>query len=273
MEFLTWTPETKRVFDVQYQPLVKTLSGYLVPMNILASSDIIRNSLLMSRIRFYSNGTIDPLSSLLANALRQHTNSVAERVQYDCEDLQGDIDTIAMFDNKLFVFECKNSLVPCNSYEIRTSYDSIVKGAEQLTKFQTGFNRINFKKHIENKLGWCFDSTTELITCVVVGNRMFTGYRIDGHAIRASYPLVHFIEEGTLVNQERETICFWAKDEFTGEDLRQYIVEDLIYKTMLDSMEPYIEQYSFGKYSIEFKTYCLNVLALNKNLGFQSPKV
>ena len=73
--------------------------------------------------------------------------------------------------------------------------------------------------------------------------------------------------------QEGETICFWAKNEFTGEDLRQYIVEDLIYKTMLDSMEPYIEQYSFGKYSIEFETYYLDALALNKNLGFQSPKV
>ncbi len=272
IDFLTWTPETKRVFDVQYQPLVKTLRSYLVPMNILASSDIIRNSLFMSRTRFYPDGTIDPLSSLLANVLRQHTNSVAERVQYDYEGFQGDIDTIALFDNKLFVFECKNSLIPCNSYEIRTSYDSIVKGATQLTKFQTGFNRKNFRKYIEKKLGWHFDSTTELFTCIVVGNRMFTGYRINGHAIRASYSLAHFIKEGTLVNQEGESVCFWAKNVFTSEDLRQYIVEDLMHKTMLDSMEQYIEQYSFGKYSIEFETYYLDALALNKKLGFQSLK-
>jgi len=271
IDFLTWTPKTKRVFDIQYQPLVKTLRGYLVPMNILASSDIIRNSLLMSRIRFYPDGTIDPLSSLLAHVLRQHTNSVAERVQYDYEDFQGDIDTIALFDNILFVFECKNSLIPCNSYEIRTSYDSIVKGATQLTKFQTGFNRKNFRKYIENKLGWHFDSTTELVTCIVVGNRMFTGYRINGHAIRASYSLVHFIKEGTCVNQEGESICFWVKNEFTSEDLRQYIVEDLMHRTMFDSMEQYIEQYSFGKYSIEFETYYLDALKLKKGLGFKSP--
>ena len=100
---------------------------------------------------------------------------------------------------------------------------------------------------------------------------MFTGYRINGHAIRASYSLVHFIKEGTCVNQDGESICFWAKNEFTSEDLRQYVVEDLMHRTMLDSMEQYIEQYSFGKYSIEFETYYLDALTLSKRLGFKSP--
>ena len=149
IDFLSWTPEGGGVFDIQYQPIVKTQQGYLVPLNILGSSNVIRNSLFLGRQRLYADGVDDPLPGRIGTPLRNHTKFVAENVTYEHDAYKGEIDVIAYLDGQIFIFECKNPLIPCNAYEMRTSYDHIHKAASQLDKLTAAFENQAFRTRKE----------------------------------------------------------------------------------------------------------------------------
>ena len=68
----------RRVFDVQYQPLVRGEDYYLVPMNVLCSSDVLRNLLFVERRRLFDDGADSPMQHLVAEALRKRFRYVAE---------------------------------------------------------------------------------------------------------------------------------------------------------------------------------------------------
>lgn len=271
INFLTWDLSNKTVFDVQYQPLVKTKLGTLIPMNAFASSNILRNSLFISQKRLYENGTDDPLAPLLAKELKIHTTYVQENLKYNYSGQIGEVDVAALYNGYLFVFECKNSLLPCSPYEIRTSYDYVLTASKQLEKFKVLFGHLDFRQYLEQTTGWNISDTVKIVTCIIMGNRMFTGLRLNGHPVRSSYELAQFIKEGIIVlNDEKK--CFWRSKEFTSSDLYKYIEEDLLHKPMFESMEQYSEKYTFGKSTLEYQSYCLNILSLAKKLGFKEPK-
>ena len=272
IDFLTWLPDSGRVFDIQYQPFVKTQHGYLVPVNILSSSYVIRNSLFLSRLRFYADGVNDPLPGIIGASLRTRTNLVAENVEFKYGDYKSEIDVLACIDGQLFIFECKNSLIPCNSYELRTSFDSIQKAADQLDKLIEAFRNKAFTEYISGSIQWQIPFPAKPVTCIVVGNRMFSGYRLNGHAVRGSYELVQFIKEGIVVGSKGNHISLWTGENFTGEELRKYIVHDSVHKEIFRCMEPYIEKFQFDDKWLHIHSYCLNMYDLYKLLGFDVPE-
>jgi len=272
IDFLTWLPNSGRVFDIQYQPFVKTQHGYLVPMNVLGSSHVIRNSLFLSRLRLYADGVDDPLPSAIGAPLRTHTKFVAENVQFDHGAYKGEIDVIASLDGQLFIFECKNSLIPCNSYEMRTSYDAIEKAASQLEQLTEAFQNETFTEYISKSLQWDITFPAQPVTCIVVGNRMFSGYRLNGHAVRGSYELTQFIKDGLVVGSTGDSVSLWTGDKFTGEELRIYIADDSVHKKLFSCMEPYVEKYQFGDKWLHLHSYCLNGRELYKTFGLELPE-
>ena len=272
IDFLTWVPDSGRVFDIQYQPFVKTQHGYLVPMNILSSSHVIRNSLFLSRLRLYADGVDDPLPGTIGVPLRTRTKFVAENVQFEHGAYKGEIDVIASLDGQLFIFECKNSLIPCNSYEMRTSYDGIQKAASQLEKLTEAFQNQTFREYISTKIQWDITFPAKPVTCIVVGNRMFSGYRLNGHAVRGSYELAQFIKDGLVVGSKGDSVSLWTGDKFTGEELRKYLADDSVHKQIFACMEPYVEKYQFDDKWLHLHSYCLNAYELYKTFGLELPE-
>src|SRR5207248_11416694 len=55
-------------------------------------------------------------------------------VKYKYAQRAGDLDTLALIEDVLFVFECKNSLHPCSPFELRTSFDHLVEAQDQLDR-------------------------------------------------------------------------------------------------------------------------------------------
>lgn len=272
IDFLSWAPESGRIFDIQYQPLVKTKHGYLVPMNILSSSHVIRNSLCLSRLRLYADGVDDPLPRTIGTPLRNHTTFVAENVLCEHEACRGEIDVMASLDGQVFIFECKNSLIPCNTYELRTSYDAIQKAAFQLDKLTEAFQNQSFTQYISRKIQWDITFPVKPVTCIVVGNWMFSGYRVNGHAVRGSHELASFIEQGTIAGSKGDRVNLWTGEKFTGEELRKYLVDDSVHKKIFSCMEPYVEKYQFGDKWLHVHSYCLNGFKLYKTLGLKMPE-
>ena len=63
------------VFDVQYQPLIVGKDHYLVPMNVLCSSDLLRNLLYTQRKKVQDIDTDSPMQRLVAQALAETIQS------------------------------------------------------------------------------------------------------------------------------------------------------------------------------------------------------
>jgi hypothetical protein len=203
---------------------------------------------------------------MIAAALQKHTEHVGATISYTFSGINGEVDVVALLGGFLFAFECKNSLLPASTYEIRTSYDHIVRAAHQLSRFAELYRQHEFRDYLAAKLRWPIAHDTQLVTCIIVGNRMFPGLRLDGHAVRASYEMANFIASGTIMIAGNE-VRLWSGADFSGEDLRRYIEEDLLQRPTFDSMADCTEEYVFGESVFRWKTYVLNMEALAQQWG------
>jgi hypothetical protein len=267
IDFLSYDQNKGGVLDLQYQPLIKIKGEYYaLPYNLMANSAILRNSIQMSKRRFYEDGTEDPLSQLMDKALSRKTSMVASNIKYKWKDYSGEIDNIALIDNYLFIFECKNSHLPCSPHEAKTSYDYIIKAASQLERFKKLYQSIEFRSYLSNKLEWKI-SDEKLVTCIIISNRMFLGYRINGHVVRGSWETVNYIDSG-IVKMAGEEKCFWVNSEFQGKDLHDFVEKDILHAHLYNALVPSNITYSFGKHSLKQMSYIMDMGLVAKNFNF-----
>lgn len=268
INYLCYKQSSISVFDIQYQPIVKKEQYYSIPYNILANSNILRNSLQLSGKRFYEDGKNDPISQQLYNAALIRTEQVKQNQRYK----DGELDVVALIDGFLFVFECKNPTLPCNPFEARTSYDYIKKAAEQLDRFKENYNSKEFRESFGRSLGWNITSA-KLVTCIVMSNRMFLGHRVNGHAVRGIRDIITQIDSGIISMlvgiEDIEEKRFWRGDNFSGEDLRRYIEEDTLIKPVWNAMLPTEKTYPLKEHSIKQKSFALNLELLAKGLEYE----
>jgi hypothetical protein len=271
IKFLSWDPGSDGHFDVQYQPIIRTEHEYLVPASVLGSSNSLRNSFQLCRKRLYPDGAHDPLSVALLNSFRDHTAYTRANVRYCWKTESGELDVLALFDGRLFVVECKNSLLPTGPHELRTSYDYIQTAAEQLNRFSRVYGDPHYRDLLAKNLGWPITPSTRLVTCIVMSNRMFSGYRITKHAVRGAGEFTGFMSHGSLrlaLEDCSESHSFWKGDKLSGEDLEEFIDGDVTYKPRWHALEEYPLRYCFGTYAVDQVSYRMVALALARNLGF-----
>ena len=215
-----------RFLDLQYQSIIKCDNYFLIPLNILIGSNFIRNSLYLTRKRIFESTGVDTLTKLLKKVLEDNCDYVDDKVDYKYKTYSGDLDLIAKKDSSIFVFECKNTLYPGNVPEARTTYDHLQKAAEQLNKIVHLFKDNDFRKYLSNKLGWSIENNDKLSTCIVLGNRMYSGLIVDGHPVRGIYELANYIDTGDILVQGG-VLNQWRADSFTSEDLIRYLSQGI----------------------------------------------
>jgi hypothetical protein len=136
VSLFVWRPtESSRPLDMQYTSFLPFGSRVAIPFNVHASSNALRNSLMLRRVRLYEDGSVDPLSRDLHDALVQRTSFASTTLRYSWNGVKSDVDSIALLDDCLYVFECKNTLLPCSAFERRTLWDYLQKAVEQLDQF------------------------------------------------------------------------------------------------------------------------------------------
>lgn len=199
--------------------------------------------------------------------MKQARWDTKSRVKYTFSGVTGEIDLLSYEGSTLFVFESKNSLHPCNMYEIRTSLDHIRRAAVQLRRFLTLQDRPGFWQYISSITGWSLSAGTTIVTCIVTGNRMFTGYRLGESPVRSVHELVAFVNHGT-VSMGDQVRKFWKSDTLTTEDLIAYLQEDLLHRPQLDAMESLRHQYSFDGLLVYEEAFALDILKAAERLGF-----
>lgn len=248
-ELFTWRLESKKIFfDLQTYPFINIEDWILLPLGILTNSDLCRNVLQSTKFRFDSESFEDPIVLEMERCLKPVSSIFETNLKYSFKGIEGEVDVLAVVDNCLFIFECKNSLHPCNPFELRTTYDYIQKAADQLTRFQDLWQQEPFRTDLARKIKTQSPLPSQLCSCIVTGNRMFSGLREQGHSVRPIRELCYIISKGEiLLNSyniydkdagKKSIIQFklWKEDQLKAEDLLAYIQEDSLHKCYFNSL-------------------------------------
>lgn len=238
------------VFDVQYQPLILGKDHYLIPMNVLCSSDLLRNMLYTQRKKVWDSDMGSPMQRLVAEALRTRFEQVAEGTRISVDGRKLEIDIVAVVERQLLLIECKSAFHPCGVHELRTSYEHILRARKQLDRLRGALHREDVRRSLCRSLQWDLGAVDGIQTCVVTGNRIFNGYVIGDHPVRPAYELINMVVGGTVQIGDEE-FCVWRKSHFEPQDLMHYLSGSTLHADQ------------FGAFQSAVRSYVLNSAALN----------
>ncbi|GFO57342.1 hypothetical protein GMSM_43490 [Geomonas sp. Red276] len=264
IDTMSWSAEEDEILDLQYTPLIPVEDRFFVLANVLDASNIVRNALCSEQKRIFHDGKYDPLSKMLEEELKDCGFIVSTQIKYKYHGEEGDIDVLARSGNSIFVFECKNSMLPGNIPELRTSYDYIVKGAEQLDRFMRLAVEKEFVDLIFNKIGWENEDCYTYKGCIVFGNRTFYGLRHHGYTILHVRELLNFIANGDMVFQG-ETCHVRKPGTMTASVLNDFIDDNLFHRLTANSTAERFNSTKFKNKDVVIKTYVLETDLLDKN--------
>nr|BDT33772.1 hypothetical protein MFMH1_34410 [Myxococcus sp. MH1] len=231
IEIFTWNPQnSEQLVDLQYRPFIRFGKTIAIPLAIHLTSNIFRNPLITENKRFYADGADDPISHYLEEALRTKTPLTALNVKYRHKKKEGDIDVLAVLDGKLYIFECKNTILPTSTTEQQTTLGRIQKGVEQLDRFLALWKDKEFRTTISQKTGYNLNQIDEVRTAIVLGNRIFSGASFGKHPVRHNRELENIIKHGKTTSWPPDgppqEINQWKGDTFSSHDLDDYLSDD-----------------------------------------------
>ena len=209
LSLLEWKPEEKTYMDIMYQPVVRGAGGkILIAPSLFSASNLPRNILQLRQRRLGEKGD-GLLAQRLKTELEQQGFQSWFDINYRYGGVEGDCDVVALKDGYLFTFECKNSLHPCSSAELRTSFDYLVKAQSQLGKFALLWTDQSFSKlFCETTFGTDLAIVQRTATTIVTGNRMFSGWEANGSKVLGFHELVNFVRDTEWSLSSTRKLCF-----------------------------------------------------------------
>ncbi|MBJ6727186.1 hypothetical protein [Geomesophilobacter sediminis] len=257
IEVMSWAGEEGKILDLQYTPLIPVVNHYFVLMNVLDSANIIRNVLSSQQKRIFHEGTIDPLSQLLKEELVANGFDVKTDVKFKYHGHESDIDVLALKDGIVFVFECKNSMLPGNISEIRTSFDYIRKAGKQLGDIDMLESKGGFFKYLFDKIGWFLPPFFTYSQCIITGNRAFYGYCYGKFRVIPVREMHNFLAEGTVVFKDKD-VRIRPTGPVTGPILADFIDNNIIHKMTYEATEAVYKNVRFHNANVIAHSFALN---------------
>lgn len=254
LDIISWSPQSERILDIQYNPFINLGDFYAMPLNILANSNSIRNlyALMHKSNELLSNGQDDPLIQIIKDAFNYSNKPCITNIKYS----KGDIDIIAKIDNTLLILECKNTLHPTSAHDMRTTWNHITKGQKQLRKIQTAIENKELDNLLENVFGTKSKDFESIYYAVIVSNRLFVGNFLS-YPVRSSNDFVNLLHDGMIVTSAGE-YCQWVGDSLSARDIYNYFHNNLELKILEQSMIPVRFEYDFIQPTVFRDWYCLD---------------
>lgn len=254
----SWLLKSKYILDLQHTPLIH-FDDYYFPLNIFISSNLFLNSLFKNKIRPHKIINKDSISEAILKILKVNFENVAMEINFNKNGYKGDFDVIAYIDNVIYIFEAKNIITPRDLHELRTTYDdNLLHGFKQLSKCRNVLLSDGYIKDLNNNLKWNISDDFKIVTCLILGTRMYNGYTNGEHHARSFHELLNFLDTGKIEitdNGVTKEISLWKSDKITGNDIFDFIENMIVHKPMFESFSIQINKEFFGKYSVSFETY------------------
>lgn len=260
LELFTYQGDIK--LDLQYTPLLKVSGGLVFATSLASKSNLPRNCIAHSYLlknQVVNMDEREPLvlecQKVFANHCQEYTVFTNKKFSY--LQKKGEIDVLVISQTDIIIIECKSPLSPTNNFEMRASYDHIIKAANQLNLSKSAFEDLSFRKNFLKNLG-VDDSPRKIHTCIVFGNRLFNGYTIKSHPVRYIRELDMILNNGHIYSGVG-TWRIWLNAEYSHDDLINFISPQYnLGKANLDAMVK-TEQFMYvsGK-KVSFETYAFN---------------
>ena len=169
MKFIKNVTFHRRARDLFDSPLIKTSSGYVVVSDILLSSVVSRaitSNILSRKGEFKLKG--EGLESTLKDILNSNgIEAVSYRKKFAEPEGEFEYDTLALWENKLFVMECKNRWL-CEGRPVAI-YNYIKQTRNDITQVNRLVAGLKFHPEMVNAAFGRNVSYAEIVPCVVGG--------------------------------------------------------------------------------------------------------
>lgn len=267
LNFFTFDPKKSQRLDIQYTPFLHVSGGFVFSNTLVANSNLLRNSIAIANTYgnnitngAYSEAIVDVCVDIFKKCSYHY--DVYKNQKYKYKEKEGEIDVLAISNTSVIIIECKSPLNPTDNYEMRTIWDYVNKATEQLNKSSLAFSDNVFSSAFLNKLN-IKEKKRQILTCIVMGNRIFNGYCTDaGHPIRYIYELDMILNKGRIYS-EAGTWRVWQEEKFSSDDLINFLSPEsklfqIFFSSMIDANKSISVQINKYKKIINMQTYLLN---------------
>jgi len=193
-KFTNFYEDKNDVIDLQYKPLLKSGDNYLVMPTVIAFSNLIRSFSVTENVHLSSYDDIDYMILDVESAFKEQGFFVEKDFDYGVDE----VDVVALKDNNLFLFECKNPYHPVNDFELRNTFHHISKGFSQLDKFKRIMTDQSRFKNFLSKLEIDYSKDISIHYGVINANRVMCGFSKDGFKVFHANELINFIKSGII---------------------------------------------------------------------------
>jgi len=233
IELICLETKQKAYYDLQYQPLIKNENVYLMLPTIFISANIYRNIQVSNKIRVL--GQAEKFVQLCKSIFESKFKRVVINKRVALGNKSTDIDIAVCEGKKLYLFECKYSVHPCDPHELRDIWEDILKGVQQLSLAKNVLDNPTERQSYLS--GWFpgirMDETKELEinTCILTPFRLFGGLTIQNIVIRDIYSLDLVLGENEIAvgigelegKYKRIRYSLVGMNGFSQEDFDDYL--------------------------------------------------
>lgn len=253
--------------DLQYTPLLQVSDNIIFPNTVISKSNILRNCIeysyqIKNQIVNDDHG-LEPLvkrcSEMFLNCKEGYQVLTNKKFKYEKQN--GEVDVIVVSKDEIILIECKSPLLPVNNFEMRSSLVHIEKANKQLSLSKKAFRDKSFRNNYFKALGIEYRNQN-IRTCIVLGNRLFSGYNKLEHPIRYIYELDTTLNGG-IIESELGQWSVWNEKEYTHQDLIDFLSEDnSLSQLNFEAMDNVDKTISVEGKKITFKTYAYNFVKI-----------
>jgi hypothetical protein len=250
--------------DLQYRPLLEAEHEWRVPLAVLASSNLTRAALMLTNLRPAAEH--DLIEDRIVTAFTECGHPAVSRTKLrDGHRDLGEIDVAALVDDVLVILECKNSILPCNLFELRTSYRLCETAAGQLDRIVSLLEDARHRDTLLKRLGATGRPVSKIVTGIAVSNRLFEGLRLGRHLVIALGAFVRFLTDGDFYFAGRLARSR-GEGALTGAAVVEYL-EGSFFHRVFAAMVPYARTFMCGARAFRFHTFLLDFVEFGKQFG------
>ena len=262
-----WPPNSDNVpshFDIQYRPLLNTGNEWQLPIFILCSSDLYRAAFILTGERPGAGENMN--ENKLVNAFIEAGHLADSSIKLKSGgNVVGEIDVAALIDDTLLILECKDPLLPCSMFELRTSLDHCEKASKQLDRILVVLKQTTQREYILSRLSATGRSINHVVTGIVTGNRLFTGWRVGAHLVTSPGTLMNFIRSGEIRFLDK-TAPMRKPGRLTADAIQDYFAGKY-HQHIFAAMIPVKQKIELGRRRLELDSYALDLLQLCQQFG------
>ncbi len=258
INLVSWDSSEGQYYDLQYSPFLKCRDSFVSLPSIFSCSNILRNTQVSNRIRFKEQG--DNFTEICTRLLKTKFSNVVSEKRIKYSNQSTEIDIIVFEKPYLYLFECKYSVPPYGTHELRNIWNDLKKG---ITQQQIAYDILINKKTLNSYLAGWFPGTKSsdvkdltVKNCVILSGRNFSGMNIGNISIRDFHSLMAIITERktsfSIIEPSKKArfikYSFVGPDGFSVRDLNDYLSptskffqiynEDMAFVTMLNEIVP-----------------------------------